>query len=142
MLHKLRGMHFIWRYVFKTYFNIYFWQHHLMPRASNPVVTHHNWICNLSHFQVKPYLLIFDNGCQNLRMKGTLELYFNCFSGCTYPNNMGLGTKIESVTSVVIPYLLISDNGCLQPSWIWEWRVHWNVTLTSSLDAETLKTWV
>ena len=35
-------------------------------------------------------------------MKGVMKLYFNNFIGCTYPKNMGLDTKIESVPSVVL----------------------------------------
>jgi hypothetical protein len=30
-----------------------------------------------------------------------LKLYFNSFIRCTYPENMGLDTKIESVTSLI-----------------------------------------
>ncbi len=101
MMTKLKGMQSIWRYVLKTYFNIYFWPNHLMPRGSKHGFTHHNLACNLSHFQIIPYLLIFDNGCLDLRMKGILKHYFNSFIGCTHPENMGLDTKIASVTSMV-----------------------------------------
>jgi hypothetical protein len=73
-----------------------------MSRGSKHGFTHHNWVSNLSLFvQVTPYLLIFDNGCLHLRMKRTLELYFNGLIGCRYPENMGLDTKIESVTSLI-----------------------------------------
>ncbi len=97
MMNKLRGMQSIWKDVIKTYFNIYFWPNHLMPRGSKHGFTHHNLVCNLSHFQIIPYLLIFDNGCLDLRMKGILKHYFNCFIWCTYPENMGLDTKIASL---------------------------------------------